>query len=208
MAPRTAQTSLTALVSTAVNGDPEAWRLLVTRFAPVVRAAARRHRLSDFDADEVAQRTWLALFQNLSRLNEPEALGAWVSTTARRECLRLLRQSSRELPMAEPPVGASNGETEDEDERIVAERSAALRRALARVPEHQRVLLNALTADPAPSYEQVSRKLGIPVGSIGPTRLRCVARLRRDPHIATLIDDVAPPLRTTRPSRFGDHDLA
>jgi RNA polymerase sigma factor (sigma-70 family) len=143
--------------------------------------------LSPADQDEVAQRTWAQLVTNIGRIREPDALGGWLATTARYECLRIFEASSREIPVDEP-VAADQASTEALDDALAAEeRRAALHRALDVVPPSERTIVRMLLAHPAMSYEQLGSTLGVPIGSIGPTRGRCIAQLRRDPHLAGVV---------------------
>ena len=187
-------------VAAAKRGDQPAWDRLVRHFTPRVRAIARRHRLAHCDQDEVAQRTWLALLRNIDRIHEPAAIGGWLQTTAQRESLRVAAELHRAVPMAEVVLSDAEPDAFAEviDER---ERRESLLRAARRVPTRQRALLEALLAEPALSYDEISAKLNMPIGSIGPTRARCLARLRRDPSITGLIGEMPPgrPSRTPRP---------
>jgi RNA polymerase sigma factor (sigma-70 family) len=176
-----------ALVRHAAGGDERAWTLLVRRFEATIHALARRHGLSPADREEVAQRTWLALFRYIDRLGDHPAIAGWILTTARHECLRILRVARRELPSEEPFAGREPASEPVEAGLIEAERRNALRRALSTVPEHERRLMRLLMREPAPSYAEVCAELGIPKGSIGPTRGRCVARLRGDQHLASVV---------------------
>ena len=90
--------SLEELVREAARGDQAAWATIVDRFQGLVWATARAHRLSGADAADAAQTTWLRVVENLDRIREPERLGAWIATTARHECLRLIRLSARVVP--------------------------------------------------------------------------------------------------------------
>jgi RNA polymerase sigma factor (sigma-70 family) len=167
------------LVRLAAGGDRAAWERLVDRFGGLVWSVARAHRLSQADAADVAQTTWLQLVEHLDRLQKPDAVGAWLATTARRESLRVLRINARMPPSDQvpdamdpgPPAGAA---------LIAAERDEALWAAFAELPERCRLLLRLLMADDPPSYEEIGEILGMPIGSIGPTRIRCLARLRSE----------------------------
>ena len=165
------------VVGAATSGDETAFSALVDRFAARVRAVARMHRLAAHDVDDVMQTTWMRLLERGGSIRDPNAVGAWLETTARRESLRTLRSATRERPTDEmlldepvPPV--------DERELVAAEERAALATALDELPAHQRRLVSMLLMEPAPSYTEISRALDIPIGSIGPTRARCIARLR------------------------------
>ena len=185
--PRARHDDVNALVHRAARGEERAWTLLVGRFDATVRSLARRYGLNDADRDEVAQRTWLALFRHIERLTTHPALAGWLITTARNECLRVIAARRREVPVDEPIAGREADECRIDDELLEAEQREALRRAVDGVPEHERKLMQLLLQEPPLSYDEISATLGIPKGSIGPTRGRCVARLRGDRHLASVI---------------------
>ncbi|RSD16452.1 RNA polymerase sigma factor [Amycolatopsis eburnea] len=169
----------TTLLSAAARGDQAAWEALVERYASLLWSIARAYRLSEADAADVVQTVWLKLVENLGRIKDPERLPGWLGTTTRHECLRQLRRVERERP-ADDHVWQSEpapGEAVDAA-LLLNERDATLWRALAALPEHCRRLLRALMATPPPSYAAVSAALDMPIGSIGPTRQRCLGRLR------------------------------
>lgn len=169
---------LAGTVRAAAAGDEHAWTRLVIRFGALIRAVARRHGLNHADQDEIAQRTWICLVDHIHSLREPAAIAGWLATTARRECLRLHRQHAREVLEAEPPV---NVESSAVDEVVIAaERADALHGAIDRLPHRARSLLRLQLAQPALDYGQIGRVLNMPVGSIGPTRGRSLARLGGD----------------------------
>ena len=202
--------ALGSLVRAAAAGDERAWDSLVTRYAPVVRSIARRHRLSPADQDDVLQRTWLALFRSIGRLNTPEALGGWLATTAANECRQLLRASGRELAVDELPESdprEAQAPLALEDHLMGADRLKALRSAVQRLDGREKAMIEMLMAPSAPSYAEISATLGVPIGSIGPTRARSLARLRRQPQIAQLFDDSPRPARPTRPPRAEQQNL-
>jgi RNA polymerase sigma factor (sigma-70 family) len=174
------------LVAQATHGDDSAWSLLVDRFSGLVWATARAHRLARDDAADVAQTTWLRLVENLDRIREPDRVGAWLATTARHESLRLLRRGVREQPVDDPDLfEAPDDEALD---RILGDpaHDGALWRAFAALSERCKSLLRLLISDEEPSYEEVGAALGMPVGAIGPTRMRCLERLRRTADLAGL----------------------
>jgi RNA polymerase sigma factor (sigma-70 family) len=182
--------SVVALVTRANAGDQSAWDELVERYAPLVWSICRRYRLRGPEADDVGQSVWLRLVEQLGALREPAALPGWLATTTQRECLRVTRVAGRretvERPLdVEPP---SDGDVMIEQELIKAERRAALRAALAQLPLACRRLLSLLMQEPPLPYAEISTRLGTPVGSIGPNRARCLARLRRSPALAALRD--------------------
>ena len=169
----------TALLESAANGDQAAWDTLVDRFASLLWSIARAHRLSDADAADVVQTTWLKLVENLGRIKDPDRLPGWLATTARHECLRQIRRGDRERPTDEEPWQAEPAPGSGVDAALLLEeRNATLWRALATLSEQCRQLLRVLMACDRPVYAEVSAAFDMPIGSIGPTRMRCLARLR------------------------------
>jgi RNA polymerase sigma factor (sigma-70 family) len=194
--------AVTDLVARAAEGDMQAWDALVDRFTPLIRSVCRRHRLGDADASDVAQSVWLRLVDRLGTIRDPAALPGWLATTARRECLKVLRVTQG--PLAGYPL---QFEIADEhagpvDTRLLAaERHAALREAFTALPPGGQQLITMLVADPPLPYTEISAKLGIPIGSIGPNRQRCMDKLRRYPAIAALISaDDGPRQRPLQPA--------
>jgi RNA polymerase sigma factor (sigma-70 family) len=169
------------LVTRARTGKHEAWTALVEHFHPLVRAVARGYRLAESDVDDVGQNVWLLLVQHVGRIREPKALPAWLITTARRESLRLIRQQRRTTPV-DPFVDVPEIESapdDDVDARLLrVEEAQVLRQGLDELPPIQRDLLLLLTSERSPSYREISAVLTMPIGSIGPTRARGLARLR------------------------------
>lgn len=181
---------LTQLVRAAGDGDQEAWNSIVDRFSGLLWATVRAHRLGAADGAEVVQTTWLRLVEQLGRVRDPERLGGWLATTARNECLRLIRQSRREV--ATDDMERFEGEHDGalDGALLASERDRLLWSAFTALGERCQALLRLLMADVTPSYEEVSAALEMPVGAIGPTRQRCLERLRRDPRLADLNLDV------------------
>ena len=176
------------LVAAALSGDSRAWNRLVQRFTPLVLSVVRRHRLHGDDAEDVVQTLWLRLVEHLGDLREPQALPGWIVTTTRNECLRLIR-GRQHLSPAEftEQLVAQALESEDVgNELLEAERHQALLGALAQLPDRDQALLLLLIEDPPPSYQEISRQLGLPVGSIGPTRARALSRLRASAAVSGL----------------------
>jgi RNA polymerase sigma factor (sigma-70 family) len=181
--------SVTDLVTRAMNGDEQAWDALVERYTPLVWSICRRHRLGDADADDVGQSVWLQLTAQLDKVRDPAALPGWLATTTRRECVRVVeaaRRSQAPRYVLESIPDEQMGMAEHE--LLVAERHAALREAFTRLPPCCQRLIALLIEDPPVPYAQISARLGIPAGSIGPSRGRCLEKLRRDPAIAALIN--------------------
>jgi RNA polymerase sigma factor (sigma-70 family) len=188
------------LVARARNGDKQAWDALVERYAPLVWSICRRHGLGDADAEDVGQNVWLKLVDQLETIRVPAALAGWLATTTRRECGRLLRAAprARETGQADGIQAIPDGHAPAaEEELLAAERHAALREVLTHLPPCCQQLITLLTRDPAPPYAQISTRLGIPEGSIGPSRARCLDKLRRHPAIAALTNPTPGPRRKT-----------
>jgi RNA polymerase sigma factor (sigma-70 family) len=182
--------SVPELVTAARDGDQNAWNALVDRFLPLVTGVIARHRLFGADADDINQTVWLKLVEHLDRLREPEALAGWIATTTRHECLALLRRRQRCNPVDPSSYGVFDHDPQQgdlADDLLREERQHALREGLRELPEDRRQLLLMLISDPAPSYSEISRTLGIPVGSIGPTRARALDHLRSTGAIQALL---------------------
>jgi RNA polymerase sigma factor (sigma-70 family) len=187
-----AKVTVTDLVGRATRGDRTAWEALVDEFAGVVWSSARAYRLCEADAADVFQATWLCLLEHIDDLQDPARVAGWLATTARRKALRVASHNLRVLPTDEEPAVA------DADGHGVATRLAAddlddsIRRALASLPQRDQRLLELLVADPRPSYEEIARRLDMPIGSIGPTRARALQRLRRAIRLAGVeLEDIA-----------------
>lgn len=174
----------------AGRGDRDAWDALVKRFEGLVWSIARGHRLDPAAAADVSQTAWLRLVENLDRLREPDRVGAWLAATTRNECLRVLRLSGRQVPTDfEAEVDPLPGEFDPVDAGLLAgERNQELWEAFAGISERCQVLLRMLITDPPPSYEEIGATLDMAVGSIGPTRARCLERLRRKARISGALD--------------------
>lgn len=168
------------LVRAAAAGDRAAWDELVSRFSSLVWAVARGHRLQSDDAAEVFQTTWLRLVEHLAHLRQPERVGAWLVTTARRECLQVYRLHGRETVTEPETLDLNEDGQQPLDAGVLrAERDDALWHCLETSPTRCRTLLRMLLSDPPPSYAEVSAVLDMPIGSIGPTRRRCLEHIRR-----------------------------
>lgn len=168
------------IVMAASCGDEASWQRLVDRYSSLLWAVTRAHHLNGNDAADVVQTTWLRLIEHLPNIKNPDGIGAWLATTARRECLRSLRRAARCHPSDELDV-LGDDEVAGADVRLLRdERDAALWNAFKRLPRRDQALLRMLTADPTPSYEQIAAALGVAIGSIGPKRGRALERLRRE----------------------------
>ncbi|MEU5395367.1 RNA polymerase sigma factor [Streptomyces tibetensis] len=177
-APRTAPASPAELVADCLAGSQRAWAALVEQYSPLVWTVARSHRLGPDDCEEVYQLTWLRVYQSLARLHSPHRFPAWITTCARRESLRHGRKAGRYVPVGDGSVldrpAAEHG---PEGALLSRERRCEVLLALSGLPARDRALLSLLSADPPPGYDEVSRRLGIARGSVGPLRARALRRL-------------------------------
>lgn len=187
------------LVKAAAAGDAEAWQQIVDDYSRLVWSVARGFRLSLADAADVTQTTWLRLVENLDRIQNPDQLAGWLATTTRRESLRLIRKAQREVPDSEEAEGNVSffGDSDDDGDpetALVAEQERNdLWQAFATLSERCRNLLRVVSVTPLESYTAVAEALGMAVGSIGPTRSRCLAHLKRALAAVTTVPE------TTRP---------
>jgi RNA polymerase sigma factor (sigma-70 family) len=183
--------TIISLVTRARDGDKAAWDELVDRFAPLVWSICRRFRLAEADASDVGQTVWLYLIEQLPNLREPAALPGWLATTTRRECLRVTKltrgREQREVS-TDPELTVDAGADDVDKWLLEEERNAALRAAFAELPPRCQRLLSMLLQDPPAHYADVSAELGIAVGGIGPTRSRCLEKLRRSPALASYVE--------------------
>ena len=158
------------LVRRAADGDGRAWDRLVDRYSTLIWTVTRSYQLAESDARDVAQATWLRLLEHIHRLEDPARLGSWLAATARNECLLGVTAREKKGDVANEP---------EVDERLLdAERNQSIRDALSRLPLRDQRLLRMLMSDPPASYAEISDKLGLPIGSIGPARGRALERLR------------------------------
>lgn len=172
------------LVAACRRGQPEAWDALVARYERLVYTIPFRYGLPQGEADDVFQTVWLALLRHLPTLKEPDRVAAWLVTTAKRACWDRRRGAAHERTFAVDPaeMGALDAAFDQASpEEVVArfDEHRSLRAALQRLQERCRELLRYLYHDPEqPSYEEIALRLNMAVGSIGPTRARCLAKLR------------------------------
>jgi RNA polymerase sigma factor (sigma-70 family) len=170
--------STPALLSRAADGEAAAWDELVERHARLVWAVLRSYRLDDATAADAFQTVWLRLVEQIDRIRDPDRLAAWLATTARREALYVLRRGAREAPVDNVPDRPEPFAGTPGDALVAEEEHRAVAAAFARLPETCQTLLRLLTTDPPLDYRTVAELVGRPIGSIGPTRQRCLDRLR------------------------------
>jgi RNA polymerase sigma factor (sigma-70 family) len=176
------------LVRAAADGDAGAWEELVESFSGLVWSVSRSYRLNPADAADVFQTVWLRLAEHLSAIRDPSHVGAWLATTARRESLRVARGDSR-IVLIDDPESLDSGQSDEpspeqalldtEQAMIDSERATRLWRAFGELSAHCQRLLRVLNAVPPPSYAEAAIALDMRVGSIGPTRARCLRKLRQ-----------------------------
>jgi RNA polymerase sigma factor (sigma-70 family) len=181
LVPSTCVEEVHVLVARAASDDADAWSDLVERFGGLIWSIARSVGLTESDAADVSQTTWLRLSEHLDDFHDPSRVGAWLATTARREAIRVSRLGARSVLvdpwswLERPDAGV-----EELDTHLLArERDLMVQRAVADLPDRCRRLLLAASVDPPSSYEALSERLDMPIGSIGPTRARCLKHLAR-----------------------------
>ncbi len=179
-ATRTTPTT-TDLVHAARNGDPRATRQLIDRYAGLVWSTVRSFRLRETDAQDAAQNTWLRMIEHLGDLRDADRIPGWLATTARRECLKIIREGRREVLGFDPELFDRPDERSPRPETVAVDRimHALLWCRVAELPGPARHMVVTLTGPDAPRYGDFARASGIPIGSIGPQRMRYLRRLRR-----------------------------
>jgi RNA polymerase sigma factor (sigma-70 family) len=177
------------LVKRAAAGEREAWDPLVRRFNGLIWAIVRQHRLSPADSQDVIQIVWLRLLENLGSLRDPSRVGGWLATTARRECLRLIRLGNRVVPATDDLLEGESNPCASPDEVVAASDHQRAVFQTIRMLEPRCQQLLELSAYQLP-YQAISALLDMPVGSIGPTRGRCLEQLRELLRAAGINPDV------------------
>ncbi len=169
------------LLYRAAAGDRWAWERLVEKYGRLIWAMTHDFKLAESDAADVVQATWLRLLEHIDRIEHPDRIGSWLATTARHECLRHVAARKRVVLLNDDDAAFSYSAVHQPeiDERLLAdERAEEVRAAMSSLPSRHQQLLGLLMADPPASYAEISDQLGVPVGSIGPTRGRCLEQLR------------------------------
>ncbi|MFL6163244.1 MAG: RNA polymerase sigma factor [Jatrophihabitantaceae bacterium] len=187
-APAIGSRSLDALIvrACAADPDPAAWQELMRRYGRLLQHTARRVGLNDSDAAEVVQLTWIRLWERGHQIREPESLPSWLTATVRRESLRVAMKGKRYLLSPDPATEQGSGLPTGAADvyPIDGEYEPLLEQALSRLPPVHQRLIRMLMSDTCPSYVEVAEKLGLPVGSIGPMRMRALRILRDTPELA------------------------
>jgi RNA polymerase sigma factor (sigma-70 family) len=186
----------------ARKGDDDAWEQIIARYPSLINAVCRRHRLASYEAPDVSQYVWMQLVRHINKLREPRALCGWISATATHRCYEILRTHKRSVIVDPLAIGSfdlvgtaakstdSEGLFSTDDDLLRAEQRHAVRQALAELTETQQQLLLLLVADPPVPYSEISRRMNLPVGSIGPTRARLVRKLQKSVAVRLLIEDL------------------
>lgn len=173
-----ARQSTAQLVRDACDRRPGAWRELAARYEGLVRAIVGSYRLQEADFADAVQNTWLRALERLDTVRDPDSLGSWLTTVARRECLALLARSRREAPTEVTEDQLVVDDPGPEAVVLAEEARRAVVRAVTELPVKRRELVNVLFSTAEPNYAEVSRLVGLPIGSIGPTRQRALRTLR------------------------------
>lgn len=168
-----------ALVVAARDGRQDAWDQLVRQFSGTLWAVTRSVGLGAAEANDVCQTAWLRLYEHLDRIEQPGRVGAWLATTAKREAIRVRQRSRRLQPTDDDTTAELPAQVDPLDHRLVGdERDVVVWEAFQELPARSRRLMSLLLIDPPISYREISTTLDIPIGSIGPTRARILAKLR------------------------------
>lgn len=171
--------SVAELLQGAHDRDPAAWEEVVRRYGTLVSTTVRSFRLQDPDALDAVQMTWLRLIENAHRINFPDKLGGWLVTTARRECLRILRRAHAAPDLLDgAPESIADPAVGPEQRVIDADTARTLHELVAELPPRRKIVLRALFSQNPLPYAEVARTAGIPPGAIGPTRARALQQLR------------------------------
>jgi RNA polymerase sigma factor (sigma-70 family) len=174
--------NIAALLEAARTGDKTAWHEIVRRYEGHVRASVATYRPAPADAADAIQNTWLRLFEHATAIRDPEKLGGWLATTARRECLALIRRQRIERPFATIDTDQQCPEPTPDTVVIASETRRHVQLATSALSDRPRALIDALYYRPCGSYAEVARQIGMPIGSIGPTHIRAMRCLRSQLH--------------------------
>jgi RNA polymerase sigma factor (sigma-70 family) len=180
--PDAASLEIVGWVRRAATGDIYAWNRLVDKYSRLIWSITVSFKLGESDAADVVQTTWMRLIEHIDRIEQPARVGSWLASTARNECLRHVAARKRIVLVHEDGefdgVDQRGPEVEVDEALLASERARDVRQAIAHLPLQWQRLMEMLMADPPASYAEISDQLGLPIGSIGPTRGRCLAKLR------------------------------
>jgi RNA polymerase sigma factor (sigma-70 family) len=176
----TAAMEIVGWVRQATTGDFQAWNRLVNQYSRLIWSITVSFKLAESDAADVVQTTWMRLIEHIDRIEHPARIGSWLASTARNECLRHVAARKR-IVLVEEDVefdGVDHHGPEIDEGLLARERARDVREAMSHLPPQWQRLIELLMSDPPVSYAEISDQLGLPIGSIGPTRGRCLAKLR------------------------------
>jgi RNA polymerase sigma factor (sigma-70 family) len=190
------------LIEAARACDEDAWEQIVGRYQPLINGISRRHRLAPDDVNDLSQYVWMQLLDHVHKLREPRALPGWIAATTTHRCYEILRNHKRsvsvdplvmgrfELAAATARKTNGDGPVGIDDDLLRADERRAIRQGLAELTESQQELLSLLVADPPVPYSEISRRMRLPIGSIGPTRARLLKKLKGSIAVRRLIEDL------------------
>jgi RNA polymerase sigma factor (sigma-70 family) len=178
--PDAASLEIAGWVRRAATGDLYAWNRLVDQYSRLIWSITAGFKLGESDSADVVQTTWMRLIEHIDRIEQPTRVGSWLASTARNECLRHVAARKRIVLVHEDDEfdGADQHGPEVDEALLAGERVRDVRQAMSHLPPQWQRLMQMLMADPPVSYAEISDQLGLPIGSIGPTRGRCLAKLR------------------------------
>lgn len=178
--PDAASLEIVGWVRKAATGDIYAWNRLVDKYSRLIWSITVSFKLGENDAADVVQTTWMRLIEHIDRIEQPARVGSWLAATARNECLRHVAARKRIVLVHEDCEfdGVDRHGPGVDEALLASERARDVRQAMAHLPLQWQRLMEMLMADPPASYADISDQLGLPIGSIGPTRGRCLAKLR------------------------------
>ncbi len=189
------------LLGAAKKGDETAWQEIIARYQSLINAISRRYRLAPYDAHDVSQYVWMQLVDHIHKLRDPRALPGWIAVTTTHRCYEILRAHKRSVTVDPLAIGTfglvdmaaktinGDGRSDVDDDLLRAEQRSAVQQGLAELTEGQQQLLLLLVADPPVPYREISRRMNLPTGSIGPTRARLLKKLRGTRAVRRLVED-------------------
>lgn len=169
------------LVNLCLNGDATAWESLILRYRRFIYSFPAKFGFKMFDAADVFQAVCVSLLEHLHELKNEDKITAWLSTTATRQCMRLITEAQKQLPTPDEEFEEPLDPSMSLDEiRVLNEAQQDLRDCVQRLPTKCRSLITMLYFDlQSPSYQEISDTLGMPVPGIGPNRARCLEKLKK-----------------------------
>jgi RNA polymerase sigma factor (sigma-70 family) len=189
------------LLGAAKKGDETAWQEIIARYQSLINAISRRYRLAPYDAHDVSQYVWMQLVDHIYKLRDPRALPGWIAVTTTHRCYEILRAQKRSVTVDPLAIGSfglmdtaakrmnGDGRADVDEDLLRAEQRSAVQQGLDELTEGQQQLLLLLVADPPVPYREISRRMNLPTGSIGPTRARLLKKLRRTMAVRRLVED-------------------